>query len=102
MRNDPYPLHEPGGLGIFALLAKALTPPPYQPNFPARRDRHGPATPASGAAPARPRGVMERLEHWFWSRRQRDVEAYLGRSKDLHELEARMRDLNREPWRPYY
>ena len=30
MRNDPLPLHDPGGLGIFDLMAKGLVPPPFR------------------------------------------------------------------------
>ena len=83
MRNDPLPLNDPGGLGIFAVMARALAPPPFQP-----------------AAPRR--GLMERLENWFWTQRQRDIEAYLAQATDLHDLEARIRDLERNRIHPYY
>jgi Protein of unknown function (DUF3563) len=111
MRNDSFPLHNPGGLGIFDVMAKALTPPPFQPDFHRRWDRHDPvvtATPAKASAPVSKqvpeprRGLMERLELWFWARRQRDLEAYLARSADIHDLEARIRDLERDPSHPYY
>ncbi len=108
MPTDPLPLHDPGGLGIFALMAKALTPPPFQPDFRARRDRHVPAarakapTPTADREPAPKRGLMERLEYWFWSQRQRDLEAYLAQSADVHDLEARIRDLERQTIHRYF
>ena len=109
MRNDPVPLHNPGGLGIFDVMAKALAPPPFRPDFRARWDRQNPATPATpakapagGQRPAARRGLLERLELWFWSQRQRDLEAYLARSADIHDLESRMRNLERDPSHPYY
>ena len=111
MRNDPFPLHNPGGLGIFDVMAKALAPAPFQPDFRARWDRYDPEVPATrstasappgGQAAAPRRGILERLEHWFWSQRQRDLEAYLARSADIHDLESRLRDLERDPMHPYY
>ena len=111
MRNEPLPMHNPGGLGIFDVMAKGLTPRPFRPDFRARRYRHDRAVPATPAkapnpgreeAPAPRRGLLERLEHWFWSQRQRDHEAYLARSVDIHDLESRMRDLERDPSHPYY
>jgi hypothetical protein len=41
---------------------------------------------------------MERLERWFWAQQQRDIEAYLARSADIHDLEERMRNLERGRW----
>ena len=99
MRNESLPLNDPGGLGIFAVMARALTP--FQPDFGAHWDMREPAAPAiPDKAP--PPGPIERLERWFWSRRQRDLEAYLGHSRDIHDLEARIRSLERNPSHPYY
>lgn len=115
MRNDPLSIHQPGVLGVFALMAEALAPPPFRPEFRARRtglDAVVPASaadavafeartaPAAGAAKTSPRkpGLMERLERWFWAQQQRDIEAYLARSADIHDLEERMRNLERGRW----
>ena len=119
MRNDPLPLSDPGGLGIFAVMAGALTPLPFQPDYRARREirerampavprkvskptRTDPRTPTDAEPAAPRRGLVERLEHWFWTQRQKDLEAYLAQSTDIHDLEARIRDLERNPIHPYY
>jgi hypothetical protein len=37
--------------------------------------------------------IWDRLDRWFWRQEQRRLEAYLGTSTDLVELEQRMRAL---------
>ena len=117
MRNDTFPLHDPVGTGIFLLMARALAPAPFVPDFDARRvpAEPWPSPPrAEGtldasakldgtSAAARPRkiGFLERLDRWFWAQQQRDVEAYLARSADIHDLEHRMRNLERSAWHRY-
>jgi hypothetical protein len=104
MRNDSFPLHDPAGLGIFLVMARALAPAPFQPDFRARYP--GTAEPprstgtTSGALP-RKIGLLERLDRWFWAQQQRDVEAYLAQSVDVHDLEQRMRNLERSAWHRY-
>jgi hypothetical protein len=44
---------------------------------------------------------MERLDRWFWAQQQRDIEAYLARSADIHDLEQRMRNVERGEWHRY-
>ncbi len=44
---------------------------------------------------ARPRNILERLDRWFWKQQMRETEAYLAQAKDIFELEARMRRLER-------
>ena len=103
MRNDPLPLHDPGGLGIFDLMAKGLVPPPFRPApfaYWNRDDSPAPVTPEQAVAPKR--GLMDRLGRWFQTRRQRDLEAYLAQSSDVHDLEARIRRLERDPVHRYY
>ena len=117
MRNDALPLQDPGGLGIFLVMARALAPAPFQPDFRARWDRPEAVGPQSSPAedlgradqaaaalakPA-PRKIrfLERLDRWFWAQQQRDLEAYLGRSADIHDLEQRMRNLERGAWQRY-
>jgi hypothetical protein len=39
--------------------------------------------------------IWDRLDRWFWRQEQRRLEAYLGTSTDLVELEQRMRALER-------
>jgi len=38
--------------------------------------------------------IFDRLETWSWEREMRAREAYLARSQDLYDLEARMRHLD--------
>lgn len=123
MRNDPLPLQDPGGLGIFLVMARALAPAPFQPDFRVRWERRDPSpsvartsrapspreTPPESrsetktAATGSPRRLtlMERLDRWFWAQQQRDIEAYLARSADIHDLEQRMRNLERSSWHRY-
>jgi len=116
MRNESLPLQDPGGHGIFLLMARALAPAPFQPDFRARwdcRDAPPRSSPPvdrgrgdeSAAAPARPAPrklrFLERLDRWFWAQQQRDLEAYLARSADIHDLEQRMRNLERSSWHRY-
>ena len=103
MQNNSSPFHDLDGLGIFDLMAKGLVPPPFRPTPPARWDRYDSPLPVEAATKsASKRGLMDRLERWFWTRRQRDLEAYLAQSTDVHDLEARIRKLERDPLHPYY
>jgi len=85
-------------LGIFALMAKAFTQPESASRE--RRDTRADELPAKTSV--RRRGLLEHLDHWFWTRQQRDVEAYLAQATDLYDLEARMRALERKVPHPYY
>jgi hypothetical protein len=38
--------------------------------------------------------ALHRLENWSWEREVKDREAYLSRSQDLSDLEARMRRID--------
>jgi hypothetical protein len=116
MRNETFPLGDPAGLGIFLLMAKALAPSPFQPDFDARwrkverrPSRHEDAERDSGKLTEAPiadnrrrkPGWVERLDRWFWAQQQRDIEVYLARSADVHDLEQRMRNLERGEWHRY-
>jgi hypothetical protein len=37
------------------------------------------------------------LDRWLWKQRTRETEAWLAQSKDVFELEARLRELERRP-----
>lgn len=118
MRNNSFPLNDPAGLGIFLVMAGALAPAPFQPDFRARWDRPAPiaqesppradrvpeatrAASAPHAQPARKLTFLERLDRWFWAQQQRDLESYLARSVDIHDLEQRMRNVERSAWHRY-
>ena len=119
MRNDAFPLRDPIGVGVFLLMARALAPAPFQPDFRARWDGREAVEPRSSPrqddAPGRanespaqptqpaPRKIrfLERLDRWFWAQQQRDLEAYLARSADIHDLEQRMRNIERGAWHRY-
>lgn len=101
MHTQRLPVHDPGGLGVFALMAQALMAPYSHPGDDARveafEDRPKPP-PIS----TQRRGVLDRLERWFWTQRQRDLEAYLAQASDIHDLERRMRYIERNAFHPYY
>jgi hypothetical protein len=88
------------GLNIFALMAKALTLSPPTPGGLDRQDTRADGAPAR--AQPRRRGFFERLDHWFWIQQQRGVEAYLAKATDVHDLETRIRGLERKSPYPYY
>lgn len=118
MRNDTFPLKDPAGLGIFLVMARAMAPAPFQPDFRARWEQAEPRAERRWTAPPEPKpvalpqtqsvtpaprklGLLERLDRWFWAQQQRDIEAYLARSADIHDLEQRMRNLERSTWTRY-
>ena len=99
MRPNQLSMDDPGGLGIFPLIARALMfPPPQTETF----ERQDAAADRAAKAPERRRGWLERLDRWFWRQQQRDVEAYLAKSSDVYDLEARIRALERNVVHPYY
>jgi hypothetical protein len=40
-------------------------------------------------------GIFMDLDHWLWKQQHRETEAWLAQSRDVYELEARMRELER-------
>ncbi len=82
MKATSFPLPDERGVAalMIDLFRVAMTPP---------------EAPVKPAGP----GVFTRLGRWLERSRQREVEAYLATSKDVFELESRLRDLGR---RPYY
>jgi hypothetical protein len=74
---------DPGLIGAWVKVTRALT-------FDAlRRDA------ARGEKPARSPGLFDRLDAWLWRQAQREHEAYLAGARDIYELEARIRHLER-------
>lgn len=51
--------------------------------------------------PAEP-SLIERFDRWLWKQHVRDREAYLADSKDIFELEERIRQLERSVGSRYY
>lgn len=80
-------------LGVFALLATALAIKPLGPDALERGYLAADAK-ATDHTPPR-RSFLDRLDQWFWRREQRALEAHLGKAKDVYDLEARIRDLER-------
>ncbi len=57
------------------------------------------AGPANTPSPVEPKpSLLERFDRWAAKSRQRQLEAYLAGSKDVFELEARMRNAERQPY----
>jgi hypothetical protein len=50
---------------------------------------------------ARP-SLMDRLDRWLWRQEAREREAYLAGSKDVYELEERIRRMERSVGGRYY
>lgn len=100
MRTSQLAPNNLDGLGIFALMAKALTLPPQASGGLDRRDAHADCVP--GSVPPRRRGLLERLDHWLWIQQQRSVESYLAKATDVYDLETRIRALERKSPYPYY
>lgn len=88
-------------LNIFALIANALVLKPLGQD-PIEPGERPPSPPVEETSPPRRRGLLERIDHWFWKRDQRALEAHLGASKDIYDLEARIRDLERGVLYRYY
>jgi hypothetical protein len=100
MQTRQHSLTDPAGLAIFPWLAKALAIPARQAY--AFDQRGVVAAPESPTTPVRRRGFLERLDRWFWAQQQRDLEAYLARSTDVYDLEARIRAIERNRSIPFY
>jgi Protein of unknown function (DUF3563) len=84
MANQEYP--------IFALHRGAtLLGDVMMPKF--TRDATAPSK--SGTSTLTLSDLFERLDAWFWRKRQSAQEAYLAQSADVFEVERRMRALER-------
>lgn len=85
------------GLDIFTLMARALAMQPLGNDAGNEPDRTADAR-AIDREPQR--GWLDRLDHWFWKREQRAVEAYLATASDIYDLEVKIRELERgaRPW----
>jgi hypothetical protein len=65
--------------------------------------RRKPAPVANRDAPnTRPLSLLQRFDRWLWLQQVREREAYLAQSKDIFELEARIRRLERDVGSRYY
>src|SRR5512143_3585787 len=90
MRTTHTPLHAEV-YRVFALIADGLALPNRRSSAAQDNDREVRTVPI---APSH--GWLDRLGEWAWRQRQRDVEAYLAKSKDVYELEARIRAMERD------
>ena len=92
----------PLSFGVLDVIAEALGRPRKTPSRPGwfarlgakfwRRQLRG-----VDAYIERADSVSEALDRWLWKQRARETEAWLAQSKDVFELEARMRELERRP-----
>jgi len=60
----------------------------------AHRQRAAPAPRAVDPWPRRG-SWLDRIDEWFWQQRLNDREAYLAGARDIAEVEARLRELDR-------
>jgi len=92
MRAADIPVDEEGALGLGRLLLRAgESSNSPKSALPVRAEQSPPEQ--------RPPTLWERFDRWIAEVRQRDRERYLSQSRDIFELEARIRALER---RPYY
>lgn len=96
--------HRPrsGFVGVLDAIAEALGRPSVSSTRRGRNARPGSGfwnrpLPGVDAYIARARSLFAALDRWFWQQRMRETEAWLAQSKDVFELEARLRDLERRP-----
>ena len=69
----------------------------------ARAARKPSTVAAEAAAPVEARkSLLDRLDAWHFRQAQREREAYLARSKDVFDLERRMRAIDRGTMGRYY
>ena len=61
-----------------------------------------PADPAAEVHAEPKVSLMERFDRWLWQQHVREREAYLAESKDIFELEERIRRLERSIGGRYY
>jgi hypothetical protein len=55
--------------------------------------------PAEGEPEEPKRGLLDRLDDWFWKLEQRALEARLAEATDIYDLEMRIREIERgAPW----
>jgi hypothetical protein len=74
--------------------------------LPSNVERRGPTAPAVASDKRAPRERvwqrwMTAIDNWFYRQGVKERERYLAQSKDVFELEDRIRRLERSP-RPYY
>jgi hypothetical protein len=87
MKPTNFPLQEPGLTDAWTRLAHALAFHPRPRDFEPHQ--------ASGKPAERKPGFFERLDRWLWRQETKQREAWLAQSKDIFELEQRMRMLER-------
>jgi hypothetical protein len=93
MKVTNFLLQEPGLTDAWTKFANALAFHPQPRGFEPHQ--------ASGRPMDRKPGFFERLDRWFWRQEMKEREAWLAESKDIFELEARMRMLERVGSRYY-
>ena len=89
MKATNFRLDAPGSLGAWIRLSR-------EPKSASARK------PAATAQRAAKLGLLERLDRWLWRQHVREREAYLAESKDIYELEERIRGLERAVGSRYY
>jgi hypothetical protein len=90
MNRDRMPMQD---VDIFSLMASAMS---LQPLYGGRvEQRDLPPDPAATERHESSRGLLDRLDHWFWKLEQRALEEKLAASTDIYDLEVRIREIER-------
>lgn len=100
MRYRNHPFAENGFMDVCVKLAQTA----FFDNLPSNVQNRPPTAPAVApgpleAAPSLRRRWLAALDRWMYQQQVREREAYLGRSRDVYDLERRIRELER---RAYY
>ncbi len=96
-RNRPFA--ENGFMDVVVKLAQTA----FFDDLPSNTNNRPPVAPTSlsgplEAAPSLRQRWLAGLERWMYQQQVREREAYLGQSRDIFELERRIRHLERKPY----
>ena len=99
MRYRNRPFAENGFMDVVIKLAQTA----FFDDLPSNANNRAPVAPTALAgplevAPSLRHRWLAGLERWMYQQQVREREAYLGKSRDIFELEQRIRHLERKPY----
>jgi len=80
---------------LFSLMANAMSTQPLFGDSARVNERDARAHPPARDPHSLRRGLLDRLDHWFWKLEQRALEEQLSASTDIYDLEVRIREIER-------
>jgi hypothetical protein len=96
-RNRPFA--ENGFMDVVVKLAQTA----FFDDLPSNANNRPPVAPTALAGPLEAAPTLRQrwlagLERWMYQQQVREREAYLGQSRDVYDLEQRIRNLERKPY----